>query len=115
MRMNDRAPRTSSAVPPVFRCSVEPDRDRVRLRLAGELDVQTVGEVQERLEQLRDAGFEHIVLDLSDLSFMDSTGLHLALRWARKSERDGFSFGVTGASPPVLRLLHLTGTTHLVA
>jgi anti-sigma B factor antagonist len=104
----------SQVLPDAFRCVVEPDRARVRIRLAGELDVQTAGEVHQRIHELRSTGWDHIDLDLSDLSFMDSTGLHLALKWTRESERDGFRFQVIGASPQVQRLLHLTGTTHLL-
>jgi len=47
----------------------------VLLTVAGELDIATVPRVRERLSALTDAGARRIVVDLRDVSFMDSTGL----------------------------------------
>ena len=46
--------------------------------LRGELDLATVDEVRARLDELRAEG-RSVVLDLDELSFMDSTGIRLVL------------------------------------
>jgi stage II sporulation protein AA (anti-sigma F factor antagonist) len=51
------------------------------LRLAGELDLSSAPRLSDALDPKLDAG-GHIVLDLSDLSFMDSTGLQVLIRSA---------------------------------
>jgi len=45
------------------------------LTIAGELDIATVPVVRERLTALTDGGARRLVVDLRDVSFMDSTGL----------------------------------------
>ena len=56
------------------------DEDGVqRIVLTGELDVSTVPEFNKRMSELRHQGFHSIVLDLSGITFMDSTGLSAIL------------------------------------
>jgi len=114
-RSSGSEPRVDAADRPVpFDCAVEPDRERVRIRPWGEVDMETVGIVQARLAEVRDTGFDRIELDLVDTTFMDSTGLRLVLEWSQRSRRDGFGFTVTRCRPSVRRLFELTGTAHLL-
>ena len=64
-----------------FAVQVIPDRATVTVRPRGELDLATAGHVDAVLEELRESGFDRIVLDLGALRFVDSAGLHLALQW----------------------------------
>jgi anti-anti-sigma factor len=64
-----------------FAVQVIPDRASVTVRPRGELDLATAGHVEAVLEELRESGFDRIVLDLGALRFVDSAGLHLALQW----------------------------------
>jgi anti-sigma B factor antagonist len=114
-RSSGSEPRVDGGDRPLpFGCAVEPDRERVRIRPSGEVDMETAGIVQARLEEVRDTGFDRIELDLVDTTFMDSTGLRLVLEWSERSGRDGFGFTVTRCRPSVRRLFELTGTTHLL-
>jgi anti-sigma B factor antagonist len=47
----------------------------VLLTIAGELDIATVPVVRDRLTAVTDAGARRLVIDLREVSFMDSTGL----------------------------------------
>lgn len=47
----------------------------VLLTIVGELDIATVPRVRARLTELTDDGARRLVVDLRDVSFMDSTGL----------------------------------------
>ena len=52
------------------------DRDgRVHVALRGELDLSTVGKVQDELRRVEASSPPVLVLDLSKLTFLDSTGL----------------------------------------
>ena len=95
-----------------FRCEVSPERDGVVVRPRGELDMATIGAVEQELRQLRRAGFATIVLDLSGLTFMDSTGLHLVMRWSAESAQDGFKFEIEPGPPNVMRVFALAEMTH---
>jgi anti-anti-sigma factor len=45
-----------------------------------------------------------VVLDLDELTFMDSTGIRLVLESVRDSEREGWRFEVTRGSSAVQRI-----------
>jgi anti-sigma B factor antagonist len=96
--------------PAPFRCHVRRDGHTAWLRLVGELDIETVPAAEDELRSQLNAGAKRIVLDLSGLTFMDSTGVRLMLRWDAAARSDGFAFGVVSASPPVRRVFELTHT-----
>jgi anti-sigma B factor antagonist len=91
-----------------FTCTVTPERDHVVVEPRGELDMATVGAVEQELRRLYDSGFRAIVLDLRALTFMDSSGLHLVTRWAQEASRDGFVFELEPGPPQVQRIFELT-------
>ena len=95
-----------------FSCEVMPERDQVIVRPHGELDMATVGEVEQELRNLRRSGFRTLVLDLGGLTFMDSTGLHLVMRWTNESAQDGFAFELEPGTPAVMRVFALAEMTH---
>jgi anti-sigma B factor antagonist len=69
--------------------SVDPD-GAVRLALIGELDIAVADIVEERLRQLRDEG-RPVRLDLSQLEFIDSSGVRtivLGLKHARHTGQE---------------------------
>jgi anti-anti-sigma factor len=94
-----------------FTCKVTPERDHVIVAPRGELDMATVGIVDQELRQLHEAGFRSIVLDLGGLTFMDSSGLHLVVRWAAEASKDGFVFELEPGSPMVQRIFELSALT----
>jgi len=49
------------------------------LSVTGELDMNTVDILSERVQQRLDAGAIEVVIDLRDLAFMDSSGLRLLI------------------------------------
>lgn len=91
-----------------FRCELEPRRDVVCVRPIGELDLATVPVVETQLLELTTAGFAHLVLDLRQLSFLDSSGLKLILTWDAKARADGTSFELVPGPPAVQRLFEVT-------
>jgi anti-anti-sigma factor len=78
------------------------------VRVRGELDVATAGALEKLLLRPRDRG-EVVKLDLTELGFMDSTGLRVLLRAQQAAERGGWEVVLTGASAPVQRLFDLSG------
>ncbi len=78
------------------------------VRVRGELDVATAPSLERLLLRPRERG-EVVELDLTELDFMDSTGLRVLLRAQRAAERGGWEVVLTGASAPVRRLFDLSG------
>jgi anti-anti-sigma factor len=77
----------------------------------GELDMATVGAVEQELRRLQRKGARNIVLDLRGLSFIDSSGLHLVARWTEEASRDGFAFALEPGPPVVQRIFELAAVT----
>ncbi len=94
-----------------FRCEVTPEGDHVVVAPRGELDMATVGAVERELRSLRRSGVDHLILDLSGLTFMDSSGLHLVSQWAIEASKDGFEFELEPGPPVVMRVFELTSMT----
>ena len=90
-----------------FRIDVHPERDVVRVAAVGELDLATVAQLQAQIRELREAGFEHIVLDLRQLTFMDSSGVSLILDEDRSARRNGHDFLIINGTPAIQRVLQL--------
>ena len=90
---------------------IRPERDRVRVIAAGELDLATSPALDEQLRELEQAGFDHIVVDLRGVSFIDCAGLQIMLGANRRARAARARFGIIGGGK-VGRLLALTSGQH---
>jgi anti-anti-sigma factor len=97
----------------LFRCDVVHERARVRIALSGELDIASAPQLDQTLRTFLYTGFGRVVIDLRRLSFIDSTGLHLILRYAEAARRAELRFGLIPGPPAVQRIFELTGTNVL--
>jgi anti-sigma B factor antagonist len=94
---------------PVFDAAVErADGGMTQVKVSGELDLLTAPELQATLEPLQAEGVD-IELDLSELEFIDSTGVHLVLQTYQASRRDGWELVLKGATEEVRRAFELVG------
>jgi anti-sigma B factor antagonist len=79
------------------------------VRPFGELDLDSVHRVEAALEGVHEEGCADIVLDLRGLTFMDSTGLRLVIRWDTAAREGGFRFAIVRGDDVVHRVFRLTG------
>ena len=79
--------------------------------LAGELDLNTCGELLGLVERLLTEGAREVLLDIGALAFIDTTGLRAILTIRELCQRDGCDFGVTlgQGNARVQRVFKLTG------
>lgn len=99
---------------PTFAIRETRDGASVRLELLGELDLATLPRFRERLVQLRDERVP-VSIDLSELDFMDSTGLAVLYGAAREAESDGWRLDVLpDLSPQVAHLLETAGVRAMI-
>jgi anti-sigma B factor antagonist len=79
------------------------------VELSGEVDLYTAPRFKEDLVGLIESGVEAIVIDLSQVTFIDSTALGVIIGGVKRlRERDGRLMIVAG-SRPVVRILDITG------
>jgi len=95
--------------PEPFRCESGHDGDRWWVRPVGELDLDTAPLLDEALGAARAAGGADVVLDMRALTFMDSTGLRLVIRWDTAAREEGFEFAIVPGTEVVQRVFRLTG------
>ena len=99
-----------TSYPPPFAIRVAPASDgSVRVKVKGELDLSTSRELDETLRREMEPG-RRIVVDLSELAFIDSTGLNTLIAALRASDADGGGLAVSPSLPAqVRRVLEITG------
>ncbi len=79
----------------------------VVLTPSGELDLATEPVLRSVIEGL--SAYDALVLDLSELDFVDSTGLGLAIREHLRSSLEGFRLVLVQGAEDVRRVFALTG------
>ena len=92
-----------------FDAHCERRRDAVVVIVSGELDLDTADSLRALL-RAPEAQAGTVVLDLREVTFIDSSGLSAVVGHHHRSKADGFRFAVAvGGAPAVERLLDLTG------
>src|SRR5919197_6645298 len=89
---------------------VREDRDHSAqvLEVSGELDAASAPALRERLAEVATRGGGPVVMDLSVLRFIDSTGLSVLLNTKRRLTRRGRGFAVVCPPGHVRRILEVT-------
>ncbi|HET6864886.1 MAG TPA: STAS domain-containing protein [Solirubrobacteraceae bacterium] len=85
------------------------DDGAARVTLVGELDIAVADGVEERLRRLREAG-RRVRLDLSQLDFIDSSGVRAIVLGIKHARQGGHEFEVDRQiSPTVRRMIDIMG------
>ena len=80
----------------------------VTVSLKGELDLSSVGKVEEELERVEKDGPSVLVLDLSQLTFLDSTGLRAVVTADERARSNGRRLVIVRGPDPVQRVFAIT-------
>lgn len=91
---------------------IEDSRDYVVCRPEGELDAFTVSQFREVLAELSTR--PRLVIDLSEVPFMDSAGLGALIGGIRRTREQGGDVSVACNRPTLIRLLRTTGFDRVV-
>lgn len=90
--------------------------NKVTVAVNGDLDLKTAGPLRESLDSLveryRD---KHLVLDLAEVDFIDSSGLGVILGRYRKLKSQGRALTLVGVKPGVRAVLELAGITTIIS
>jgi len=88
------------------------DGDRSVLALTGELDIDSVGGLRERVqEHLAGSQVRALTLDLSGLTFLDSSGLGLLLEIRRLALSSDVAFELSNVPAGPARVIAIAGLT----
>ena len=77
------------------------------LSVAGEVDIATAGQLRQRVEELAPPAV-NLALDLTDVGFMDSTGLGVLVATPRALTRAGGNLAVVAGQPSLIKIFEIT-------
>jgi anti-sigma B factor antagonist len=80
----------------------------VHVTLVGELDLSTVGKVQEEFRKVEAEAPPTVVVDLSKLTFLDSTGLRCIVTADERARDQGRRVVIVRGPDPVQRVFTIT-------
>ncbi|QKS70196.1 STAS domain-containing protein [Paenalkalicoccus suaedae] len=83
-------------------------------QVSGEVDVYTASKLKETLHPLAEQPNKHLIVDLSDVNYIDSTGLGIFIGTLKSTEKSGSTLTLTGLNERVRRLFEITGLNEVI-
>lgn len=114
LRSHEAAPGPAEWLLPAFACScTDSGLEAEWVHVAGELDIATTPQLKQTLRetQLR---ARLVVLDLRDVTFMDTSGVHVIVNASIRARRLGRRLVLLRGPPAVDRVLRMTGSSDAV-
>lgn len=81
----------------------------IRIAPSGELDIATAPEFEQAISQATAEPDSELVLDLRQLTFMDSTGLRTLAQTNAQADADGFELSIVRGPRQIERVLEISG------
>jgi anti-anti-sigma factor len=94
---------------PSFGIQVVQNGQSTRIAPAGELDIATTPALEQAITEATAEPGGKLVLDLRELTFMDSTGLRTLAQCNARAEQDGFTLSIWRGSRQIERVLEISG------
>ena len=92
----------------VFRVAVDQEPYVSVVTVAGDVDLHSAPLLRARLAALADADVDHVVIDLSDATFLDSMALGVMLAAQRRLVAAGGRLDLVVAKPEIRRIFEIT-------
>jgi anti-sigma B factor antagonist len=108
------APTRFTPPPSRFEIRMRPGREGVSVRPTGELDLVGSRRLGAAVDELVDAGFEDIVIDLGGLEFIDCSGVRVLLAQHAAAVRDGRRLSLIHGRACIRRVFALTDTLDML-
>lgn len=83
--------------------------DRTVIAVAGEVDIATAETLDAEITQVLAGGATHLVLDLSEVAFLDSTGLGVLVKGLKRAREAGGSLAVVVTAERIAKVFRITG------
>ena len=111
LRSSTTLPRTSAPEVTPVDIEIEHRTEAVWevLDVAGEVDLSTAPALRSRIEQVVDGGARRLVVDLADVSFMDSSGLSVLVAGFKGMREAGGEMVVVCPNTSIAKIFSITG------
>ena len=97
-----------------FTARVLPGTSATTIALSGDLDMATVPLLQETLVRTEADGVAALMIDLVEVTFVDSSALHAFAAARERAVASGCQLLLFGAKPQIRRVFELTGSVSLL-
>jgi anti-sigma B factor antagonist len=87
----------------------EVDADTHVIELGGEVDLYTAPEFKERMVQVIEEGKKHVVVDLSNATFIDSTTLGVLVGGVKRLRPAGGTLSLVCSDQNIVKIFEITG------
>ena len=84
------------------------------LSVEGELDLHTAPSLSERLLELGEVPSPRLAVDMTNVTFMDSSGLGVLVATLKRQRERGGELALVGTSGPPLKVLTITGLDKVI-
>jgi anti-anti-sigma factor len=89
-------------------------RELALVSVSGELDLYTAGELQARIGEADTLGADTVLVDLSEVSFIESSALSVLVRETKRLEGRGHSLVLVTNDPRTRRIVEVTGLNQVL-
>src|SRR6266536_3611486 len=79
------------------------------LSLRGEIDVYTAPQLRQRIVDLVDGGATNIVVDMTNVEFLDSTGLGVLVEGLKRVKSNDGTLAIVATQDKILKIFDITG------
>jgi anti-sigma B factor antagonist len=100
---------------PNFDLRVETEEDVTVIGLIGDLDFHTARRLREKLLELHAAGANNVVLDMSSLEFIDSSGLSVLVAGLKRLRNSGGNLTLRAVPDQTRRVLEVSGLSRVLS
>ena len=94
--------------------TIGPAGDCAVLQVTGQIDVSTAPTLREQMRDLGAKGTVHLIADLGQVDFLDSTGLGALVGGLKRLREAGGSLALVISAPRILRIFQITGLTNVL-
>jgi len=91
--------------------STRTEGDRTVVEVGGEIDVYTAPKLREQLVELVQNGSYHLVVDMEQVEFLDSTGLGVLVGGLKRVRAHDGSLRLVCTQERILKIFRITGLT----
>ncbi|HEY3265686.1 MAG TPA: STAS domain-containing protein [Armatimonadota bacterium] len=85
------------------------------LHLEGELDTYNCGQLRSALVEQVEAGHNHVVVDMSAVEYIDSTGLGSLVGGLKRVSEHGGEMKIVCNNPQIVKVFEITGLDKVFA
>ena len=96
-----------------FKVSTDESADGPVLRVHGEVDVYTSPALRDELYRLIDGGAQRLMVDLSEMDFIDSSGLGVLVGALKRIRERSGDLELRSMQPSARKVLEITGLTQV--